>query len=190
MEINKFYDIKGVIPTEDIVEGRMVVLTSHTHNYDFGSKTDLPGCKVPATAEEANAAMFIVTWAVDNRETPIYQPNPSFNYALRQGFDRPANTPFSTTVYVTHPGNQNGLTIPSGTPCLAFGEGTYTVPSGCYINNAAIVNPGTLLQVANTAEDSTDAGKLKVVSTWGNRVIGVVEHYNTSNGDLTFSITK
>lgn len=43
MEINQFTDdILGVVPVADVVEGRMVCLTSHGFDYDFGSKTDLP----------------------------------------------------------------------------------------------------------------------------------------------------
>ena len=49
MEINEFNSVLGVMPTEDIVEGRFVLLTSHSFSSDFGSQTDLPGVDFRAT---------------------------------------------------------------------------------------------------------------------------------------------
>ena len=49
MEINEFEDVLGVMPVEDIVEGRFVLFTSHTFSNDFGSDTDLPGVDFRAT---------------------------------------------------------------------------------------------------------------------------------------------
>lgn len=190
MEINKFDNVIGVIPVADIVEGRLIVTTSHTHDYDYGSKADLPGAKVPATAEEAKMARFIITWAVTQAKPPFYSPMPYYSWSLRSGgMDKTANLPMENVdVYLTYPGHVNGATIPSGIGSLAFGTGTYTVPSGCYINNASISTPGALLQVANTAEDTTDAGKLKYLSAFGDRCVGVVEHYDSSTGDLRFRL--
>jgi hypothetical protein len=191
MEINQQQDeIIGVVTTADVVEGKMGLLTSHIYSYDWGSQTDLPGFKVPATAEEANRANFVITWAVDNREFPLYQPVPSYTWALRQGFDKVQSIPFSASVYLTPPGNQESLTIPSGTPSLAFGEGIYTVPAVCYIYNAAFLTPGTLVQVANTAEDGADAGKVKTLAADSVRRIGRVIHFNATNSRLTFQIDK
>lgn len=185
MEINAFENVIGVVPTADTVEGRFVVLTSHSHSIDFGSQTDLPGAKIPATAEEAKRAKFVLTWAVDNRPVPIIQSYPTMDFALRGGFDQTANAPFSATVHLTHPGNKEGLTIPSGVNALAFSEGTFTVPSGCYIYNAGLINPGASLIIANTATDTTDAGKLKYASA---EVVGVLFEtysYDSSTGSLT-----
>lgn len=190
MEINRFEEVMGVIPTADVVEGRMGLVTSHTFTHDFGSRTDLMGFKVPATAEEAKRARFILTWAVTNQEAPYLVPVPSYSWAMRGGFNQASNVPFTTTVYMTYPGNQEGVTIPSGTPALAFGEGTYSVPSGAYINNVALVNPGAMLIVANTAEDTTDAGKLKYQSTMDDRVVGFVEYRDSSTGKLTFRLKR
>src|SRR5512147_1001093 len=115
MEINHYGDtIIGAVPTEDIVEGRFVCLTSHSFDYDFGSKTDLPGCKRPTTAAESVKARYIITFAVDNRPTPLYEDMPAYTWALRQGgWDQTTNVPFSATVRLTHPGVQEGQTIPS-----------------------------------------------------------------------------
>lgn len=187
MEINRFEEVMGVVPTADIVEGRMVLLTTHTFNYDFGSRDELPGVKVPATAEEANAAKFCITWANTNAKPPFYQPQPALSWALRQGFDQAANAPFSATVYATYPGYQDCVTIPSGTPSLAFGEGTYTVPSGCYIADASWA-VGSLIQVGNTAEDGADAGKLKRLSAMSTRFIGIVEYIDSTTKEMTFRI--
>ncbi len=50
MEINHYGDtILGVVATEDIVEGRMVLLTNHSYSEDFGSMEELPGVNFCAT---------------------------------------------------------------------------------------------------------------------------------------------
>jgi hypothetical protein len=190
MEINRFEDVIGVIPTADIVEGRFVVLTTNLYTYDFGSRTDLPGAKVPATAEEAKRAKFCITFAVDNREAPIFQPTPSFPYATRDGgFDRAANSPFSTTVYLTHPGNQEELTIPSGQPSLAYTEGTFTLPSGSYVYDSNIIVPGAAIIVADTASDGAgSAGKPKYTATYAAGVIGFTERYDATTKRLTIRV--
>lgn len=185
MELNKFEKVMGVIPVADVVEGRFVLLTSHSFDNDFGSDTDLPGAKVPATAEEAKRARYCLTWAVDNRKAPIIG-YPSMEYAMRGGFSESANAPFSATVYLTPPGNQNGVTIPSGTKSLAFADGTFTIPSGGYIYNSNIVNPGASLIVANTADDgASDAGKLKYTATEAVGVLFETVAYDSTDGKLT-----
>lgn len=185
MEINHYGDtILGVVANEDIVEGRMVLLTRQHFSYDFGSRTDLPGVKLPDTTAEAARARYVLTWAVDNRPTPIYQPQPALGFALRGGFDQAANSPFSATVHLTPFSVTEGQTIPSGTPSLAFGEGIYTVPSGAYIYHALLEDPGTPLTVADTASDGAgEAGKLKYSTT--NVVAEVVRLVNSK---LTFKI--
>jgi hypothetical protein len=178
-------EVIGVIPTADIVEGRMVLLTTHAWSYDFGSQTDLPGAKVPATADEAKKARYVIGWSVDQRKPPYYQPTPSYTWSMRQGFGNAANSPFATTVYLTYPGYTEGATIPSGVPSLAYGRGVYTVPSGAYIYSASIAKGASLI-VANTAEDTTDAGKLKYQATYDDRVVAIVEHIDSTTGKLTF----
>lgn len=192
MEINRFDEVMGVIPQADVVEGRFVIIKANVHSYDFGSRADLPGCAVPATAEEAKRARYCVTWQVSNGKPPFYQPYPGFSWALRKGgWDQNSNLPLtSTTIYTTYPGHQNGVTIPSGMPSLAFGEGTYTIPSGGYIDNASLATPGSMVIVANTDEDTTDAGKLKYQSTMDDRVVGYVEYRDSSTGELTVRIKR
>jgi hypothetical protein len=192
MEINHYGDtILGVVLTADTVEGRMVLLTAHTWTKDFGSLTDLPGAKVPATALESIRARYVVTWQQDNQSLPLYQGTqltgqPAFGYAMRYGFDQAANAPFAATVYITKPGQQECLTIPSGASALAFGEGIYTVNSGCYMNSGSISIPGMPLAVCNTDEDgAADAGKLKYSTT---NPVAEVYHYDTTTGKLTFKI--
>jgi len=187
MEINKVNgDIKGVVLTQDIVEGRFVCLTSHSFNADFGSQTDLPGVKLPTTADEAKRARFILTWAVDNRTPPYYNPQPAYAWSLRRGgFGGAANVPFSATVWLTYPGYQDGVTIPSGTSALAFGAGTFTVPSGAYVYNASLQTPGAALAVSYSG---AYAGMLEYTATWdASVVVAVVDEYNSSTGDLTVS---
>jgi hypothetical protein len=191
MYINRFEDVIGVITLTDIVEGRFVLLKENTvTSYDFGSRSDLPGVAVPATAEEAKRARYALTWTVTNGKPPYYQPMPSFEWSMRQGgWDQATNLPMTdTTIYTTYPGHQNGKTIPSGYLALAFAEGTYTIPSGGYIENVALHVAGAPCIVANTAEDTTDAGKIKYQSTMDERVVGYVERYNSTNGDLTVKV--
>lgn len=187
MEINDYGDIiLGAVATEDIVENRIGLLTSHSWSRDFGSQTDLPGVKLPTTSTEAAKARYLIAFEQDNRSTPIYQPQPTSTSYNRYGFDESANAPFSATVYLTHPGNQEGQTIPSGSGCLAFGEGIYTVPSGSYIYNANIATPGCFLTVADTASDSAgDRGKLKYSAT---AAFAEVVRYDSTTGRLTFRI--
>lgn len=190
MEINRFDEAMGCIPVADVVEGRMGIFVAQTFSIDFGSQTDLPGFRVPATAEEAKRARKIITWQVTNQSPPYYVPVPSIAWGMRQGFNSASNVPFASTVYLTYPGHQDSVTIPSGTPSLALGKGTYTVLSGCYIYNANLAVPGSLLIVANTAEDTTDAGKLKYQATMDDRVVGFVEYMDTTSGELTFRIDR
>lgn len=189
MEINDFDGVIGVIPTEDIVEGRFVLLTSHTFSSDFGSDTDLPGAKLPSTAEEAKRAIYCLTWKVDNRPTPIYA-TPSFAFAERGGWNQPANAPFSTTVYLTHPGNQEGLTIPSGVSSLAYDVGTFTLPSGSYVYSANIIVPGAMfiIQDTTTAGGATDAGKPIYASAMVAGVVGTTRAYDATTGRLTVKV--
>lgn len=191
MEINKYDDILGVVVTEDVIEGRMVLLTTNTvGTKDFGSEGDLPGVKLPDTAAEAAEARFIVTWPVSNANAEgaikLFVSTPSMEYALRRGFDQAANVPFNADVYLTWPGNQDGVTIPSGYQALAFAKGTFTVPSGSWVYNANLEVPGAKLTVANAADDAAaDVGKLKYDSA-GTATVARVERYDGSTGDLTF----
>jgi len=181
MEINKYTDIIGVVTTEDIVEGRMVLLTSHSQSHDFGSREDLPGVKLPTSSDEAAEAKYVLAFALDNRPTPL-MTIPSYSYALRRGWDQTANVPFSTTVYLSHPGNMSApQTVSSGELALAFDDGVFTVTSGAFIYSADIVNPGAHLSVAYSP--SSDAGKLQYAASGG---VAVVERFNATTFELTF----
>lgn len=191
MEINLFEDVLGVMPTEDIVEGRFVLLTSHSFSQDFGSEADLPGVKLPDTAEEAKRAFYCLTWKVDNRPVPIMHPTPAFDFALRGGFDQAANAPFSTTVYLTHQGNQEGLTIPSGVTALAYTDGAFTLPSGAYVDSNDIIVPGAAIIIADTNSDGAgSAGKPKYTASMAAGVIGFTERYDATTGRLTIRVNR
>lgn len=182
MIINEFSDkVFGVVTAEDITEGRMVLLTSHDQNYDFGSRVDLPAVKLPTSAGEAALAKYVVTFAQTNEQMPLYKPAPSMDWALREGFDRPDNTPFSATVYVTNPSVQEGLTIPSGSLAVAFGGGVFTVPSGAFIASVNLV-PGATLSVAYAGSDK---GKLQYDASG---TIGQVIKYDSTALKLTFRL--
>ncbi len=184
MEVNKYEDIMGVVLTEDIVEGRMVLLTSHSESYNFGSKEELPGVKLPATPTEAAKARYCVAFSVDNTKPPIYQPYPTLGSNLRYGFNTTTNVPFTAEVYMTSPSMLVGKTIPSGTLGLAFGAGAViTVPSGAYVYSTDLV-PGAFLDVSDTESHGTDSGKLRYSADASfAEVLGI-----DSNLDLTFRI--
>jgi hypothetical protein len=184
MEINKYTDIVGVVTTEAIVEGRMVLLTSHAQSHDFGSRVDLMGVKLPDTTAEAAKAKFCIAFALDNRPTPLTNSYPAMPFALRGGFDQAANVPYAATIYLTHPGNMTvPQTVPSGELALAFDKGVFTVPSGHFIYSATLV-AGAPLTVADTASDgAAEAGKLKYAA---NGTIAVVERFNAEDFSLTF----
>jgi hypothetical protein len=192
MQINKYTDIVGVIASEDIAEGRMVLMTSHSFNKNYGSDTDLPGVKLPDTADEAARAQYILTWPVSNANAhgPIrlFIPQPSINWSLREGgFDKAANVPFSANVHLTYPGHKDGVTIPSGYQALAFAEGVFTVPSGAWEYSANSEVPGAPLRVMDTASDTAaDAGKLADNTGGGGTTVARVERYDSDTGDLTF----
>lgn len=190
MEINKYEEILGVVTTADVTEGKFGVLTSHSFSNDFGSMTDLPGWKVPATAEEATRATNLISFPVDNRPYPQLLPIPSYAWSLRQGFGNANNVPFTATMYITNPANQENVTIPSGTAALAFQGGVFTIPSGQYVYSASLQTPGALVQVCNTAEDTTDAGKLKYLATKSYRAVGIVRHFDATTARLTVEIEE
>lgn len=185
MEINKLTDIRGVVAIMDIPEGRFVAIAANiagTHN--FGSRADLPGARLPETAAEAARALYPATWRVPDQTLPLYIPSPEVSFSLRRGgFDQPANLPLtSTTVHLTWPGQKHGVTIPSGTLCLAFGQGVFTFPSGQYIYDAALEVPGASVTVANITDDGLSlAGQPMSGAT---EIVGYVERYDSDNGDL------
>lgn len=187
MEINRFDKVQGVVVTEDIVEGRFVVLGTHSETHDFGSREDLLGAKVPTSDEEAKRARYIVTWPVSNVPAgqPIYQPTPSYSFSLRQGFGSAANVPFDAKVYLTYPGYTDGATIPSGNLALAFTEGVFTIPSGGYIYSADVIVKGAALIVEYSG---ADAGKPKYTASLAVGVIGFTENYDSSTGALTVRV--
>ncbi len=194
MEINKYTDITGVVTAQAIVEGRMVLLVAadegaNSVDYDFGSRVDLPGARLPLTAAEAEKAHYVITFAVDNSTPPLYQPYPAFDYALRGGFDQDANVPFAATVHMTQQSMKIGLTIPSGVPALAFGPGVFTVPSGAFIYSANLQVPGTWLDVDNVADDGVAlAGMLEEDADGSSGKFAQVERFTVADWSLTFRI--
>jgi len=187
MEINKFEDVVGLIPTENIVEGRFVLMTPHTFSSDFGSKTDVPGCKLPTSAAEAAAAKFCLTWTPDNQPVPFYETLPTLDntFATRGGWSKGANLPLSATVYMTHHSSgPESQTIPSGVASLGYTHGTFTIPSGAYVYSANIIVPGANLVVNYTGSK----GMLEYQAGYDIQVIGVTEAYDADTAKLTVRI--
>ena len=190
MEINRFEDVLGVVAQADVVEGRFVVLVANALGGLFMNvDSDLPGARVPATAEEAKRAKFCVTFAPDNREAPIID-YPSTVFDFRGGWVNSPSGPLTgVKMWLTHPGNQEGQTIPSGYHALAYTEGTFTLPSGGYVDSAEIKVPGAAIIVADTSSDSAgDAGKPKYTATFAAGVIGFTEDYDDDTGRLTIRV--
>jgi len=189
MEINEFEIVYGVIPVEDIKEGRFVLLTTQGFDNVWGGGTDLPGCKTPDDTTEAKSARWMIAFAPDNRDVPIYVTLPSVTWSLRKGFDKTANIPFTADVYMTQMSVKTGLTIPSGTYSLRFGKGRYTLPSGDYIYSSQLHTPGVGLAVQDATTDSTagEAGKLKYAAFSADTVVAMVEEFDSDN-NLTFVI--
>jgi hypothetical protein len=187
MEINSYEEIVGVIPTADVVEGRMGLLVTQSHDNDFGSNTDLPGFCIPTTDDEARNSRYVIAWPVNNQKFPAFLSYPSMPFALRQGFGSTANLPWTTgTMYGTNPAAQENLTIPSGYKSLAFHDGTFTFPSGAYVWNAALASAGANLVVEYSG---VDAGKLKYLSTYdANLVVGETRYYDSTTGRLTVTL--
>jgi hypothetical protein len=189
MEINRFDEVVGVIPTADVKEGLFVLLTPHTFSHDFGSREDVPGVKVPATADEAKKARYCITWTPDNQAVPFYETLPQMDWATRDGWSLGANMPLSATVYMTHHSSgPESQTIPSGVPSLGYTDGVFTLPSGCYVYGADIIKPGASLMVCNTANDTTNAGKLKYSSTVEVGTVGTTVEYDSTSKKLTVLI--
>lgn len=183
MEINKFEEVIGFVAQADIVEGRFVVRTTNGAGGLFmNTDTDLAGAKIPATAEEAKRAKYCITWSVDNRQTPIVDW-PSTTFDLRGGWVNSESGPLTgVTMWLTHPGNQEGMTIPSGYKALGYTEATLTLPSGAFIDSSDIRVPGALLVVEYSG---ADAGKPKYVATDAVGVIGETESFDSATGKLT-----
>jgi hypothetical protein len=191
MQINRFEDVLGVIPTEDIVEGRFVLLTEQSFSYDFGSREDVVGVKLPDTADEATRCKFCITWAVTNVPAPMMLVPPALDQGARRGgWSETANTPITgQTIYLTYPGYTEGATIPSGLPSLVYTEGTFTIPLGGYVADADIIKPGAGIKIADTDSDSAgDAGKPKYCATNAVGMIGYTERYDSTTGALTIRV--
>jgi hypothetical protein len=190
MEINNFDQVIGVVTQADTVEGRFVIMIANAMGGLFmNTDTDLPGARVPATAEEAKRAKFCLTWAVDNRQSPLVMSYPGVTYDFRGGFVRSSSGPVATTLWLTHPGNQEGVTIPSGYKALGYTEGTFTFPSGAFVDSAAIKVPGCAIMIADTASDGAgSAGMPKAQTSLAVGAIGFTEAFDAATYRLTIRV--
>lgn len=188
MEINRFEDVIGVRVIEDVVEGRFVCLTSHNLGGEIMNvDADVPGAKLPTSAEEAKRARYCVTFAVDNRPTPIVDwPQTAFDF--RGGFVNSTAGPLTgVKMWLTHPGNQENQTIPSGYKALAFTEAYVTIPSGQYVYSAGLEVPGAAVEIETSA--GADRGKPKELATYdSDTAIGRVIDFDEATMNLTIKI--
>lgn len=191
-ELNRFEEVAGGVVQADTKEGRFVILVANAMGGTFlNVDDDLPGVRVPATAEEAKRAKYMLMWTVDNRQSPLVMSYPGVQFDFRGGFVNSTQGPITPTMWLTHPGNQEGTTIPSGYKGLLYTDGTFTLASGEYIDSAEIKVPGAALIVADTASDSAaDAGKPKYTATAAEGKIGVTEAYDSATGRLTIRVNE
>ena len=190
MEINRFEDVIGVRIIEDIVEGRFVCLTAHNLGGEIMNvDDDVPGAKLPTTAEEAKRARFCLTFAVDNRPSPIVDW-PATAYDFRGGWVNATCGPLTgLKMWLTHPGNQEGQTVPSGYKALAFTEGVFTLPSGHYVHSADLETPGAAIVIEYASGD--DRGKPKYAATYdADTIVGFVHDYDEATGRLAVRIRE
>ena len=193
VEIRKFTDIIGVILAEDVVDGRICLLTAPPASIGpynvYGLREDTPGVRLPTSAAESYRARYVVKWAKDNRPTPLIYPMPYYSWIVRnQGFEAnqayPSgrNLPMTDkTVYLMHPQVQEGLTIPSGELGLAYAAGVFTFYSGEFVDSDEIHVIDALVGVEYTAAGA-DQGKPQYDA---NGEFGKVEFYDADNFTVT-----
>lgn len=192
MEINRFEDVVGAVAQVNMTEGRFVLFTSNAHGGDvMNVDADLPGAKLPTTAEEAKRAKYCVTFAVENRPLPLVDyPQTAFDF--RGGFvNAPAGPLTGLTMRLSYPGMQESQTIPSGHKVLCFTEGVFTIPSGQYIYNAALRTAGAAVMIADTASDgAAEAGKPKYQANVALGYVGVVQYFDEATAALTIRVRE
>jgi hypothetical protein len=188
-ELNRFEEVLGGVVQADTVEGRFVILVTNAMGGTFmNTDADLPGLRVPSSAEEAKRAKYMLMWAVDNRQAPLVMSYPSTSFAFRGGFGvHGQQGPIAPTMWLTHPGNQEGTTIPSGYKALGYTDGTFTLPSGAYVDSSDIKVPGAALVIEYSG---ADAGKPKYLAAAAEGKIGVVEAYDSATGRLTIRVNE
>lgn len=186
MELKKFSDNRPALATQAIPEGRMVLLTSHSEDHNWGSWSDLVGLKLPANGTEARRARYVAGFPVEQRPAPFYEPQPSAGQgSQRYGWSEGPNVPFSATVHVTPPGNTKFGVILEGRPAIAWGQGEFLVYSGAFVPDSGL-EPGALLEALNVADDTlAEAGKLNLTVTADDAIAEVV-HYDPDAQTLHF----
>lgn len=178
MEINKYRDIFGGITLEDIYAGRMVVLS------DDGTDDDgIYGVELPTTSSKAGNASFCIDFVPTELEGPYYDSRPSYDWALRQGWDQDGNDPYTPEVSHVYPGDRENAEIPSGTLVRIYGDGAViTVTSGHFIYDSAM-SKGGKLEVAYSGDNK---GKLQGHDS--GTAVARIEELDTDNMELTFRI--
>jgi len=184
MRFRKIADSIGAVAVGDIPEGRMCIIVDHSQSETYGSREDLVGAQVPATANQALEALYVAAFTVTKQKPPIYDSFPAGG-TLRGGFSDATNLPFEADVYTTAPSMLQGRTISSGSLVALHAGGTYTVTSGQYIFSANLV-PGARMEALNTADDgAASAGMLSYINTAAGGLATVI-HHDQTNRELTF----
>jgi hypothetical protein len=175
MRINRFLEIYAGYTLEDIAEGRFAYLTDCTED-------DVYGVRVPTTDAQALKASVCVSWPPTNIDPPYYTPTPSMSWALRKGFDRPANDPSDVEVSMVYPGFRDSSTIPSGTYVrLLPYHSVVTLTSGNFIDSASYAR-GARVSISYSG---TSAGKPQYDASG---TIAQVEDYDSAALTLTLRV--
>lgn len=153
----KLAQIERALPAvalEELKEGYAVVLKPHSFSFTFGSGEDIPGIARPSSAGDlVPGAVYVVAhpYTNPNRDLPLYHPEPSMDWSLRLGFDRPDNAPFQATVHLTPPSVTPQATVYSGTLALAI-RGVVALLEDMLVSPATL-NTGDFLTVVTSGAD-------------------------------------
>lgn len=163
----------GVVVDATMQEGVPVTLTQS------GARNELPGLTAASVGQVNQVGILFK--GPDNFARPtdarmytasnLAKTNPGSGYA---------DPVYVTTMYQVGKSTLWNPTLVSGELGNMHRGGTYAVPSGTFIDGAAIRVPGALVKVGS-------GNKWDVTSSQSDAV-GMVEEYNTVNGVLIFNL--
>jgi hypothetical protein len=130
-------------------------------------------------ADDAEAR-YVAAFRVYNEKPPLYEELPVLDigdstvpYTQREFRELNENLPADVTLRMVPPRLKEAETIPSGTLMLAYDDGIYTVPSGCYYGTSFAV--GDILSVRSGGQWYNSS----------NARVATVFEFNLLKGQLT-----
>lgn len=176
--VSRFSDVvKPAVAGESIQEGRAVSLGAS------GVRRDLAVAMLAASGVISNVYVAMVP------PDDYARPTDSRLYTMGNtlNFNQWSNTAYSDPVHTStlYDVGKSALwnpTLLSGELLQAHRGGSYAVPSGAYVDSAAIKVPGAKIAV-------TTSGQWIATANEGNAV-GTVDEYNAANGVLIFTLKQ